>query len=384
MTLNKDITSAGIEIGKSTKEKQTGIELLRIIAMLLIITQHLAEHTSLPNASLFNTVILNIMYLGGGIGVNVFVLISGYFYTSRFSTKKAAKLILQTVFYSVAMTIIAVLTGAAEFRLKLFPRALFPFIFSGGEYWFITVYILMYIATPILHYALSKISSRYLGAIIIIFLMLWSVLPASIGKVINLQNFSYSNLGWFFLVFLCGAYIRKKEEKGQPSQSIIGGGLLFCVLIMMATKGASAMGVSFPKGMDILIEALTTKSKNGIMQFFIAYLLMILLCRRKFKASKLFFAISSSTFGVYLLHNHLLFNDFLWREVLHTSEHVESWYFVLYAAAMVLVVFAVCSLIENIRKKYIETPFMNSKPVNKLFGMVDAWLMETERKEYSL
>ena len=54
-----------LEIKKKTN-RQAGLELLRILAMLLIVTQHLAEHTTFPEHSLTNKLLLSFMLLGGG------------------------------------------------------------------------------------------------------------------------------------------------------------------------------------------------------------------------------------------------------------------------------------------------------------------------------
>lgn len=70
------------------KKRQSGIELLRIIAMLMIVFQHLENHTDYSSVATLNTVWLQILGLGGRLAVNIFVMITGYFYASSFSTKR--------------------------------------------------------------------------------------------------------------------------------------------------------------------------------------------------------------------------------------------------------------------------------------------------------
>lgn len=78
------------------KERKSNFEILRILAMILIISYHFVFHSNYNywtiNAHDF---ILRAFWLFGEIGVNLFMLISGYFLVcSKFSWKKVIKLIL--------------------------------------------------------------------------------------------------------------------------------------------------------------------------------------------------------------------------------------------------------------------------------------------------
>ena len=83
----------------SRNKRNSNIEILRILSMLFIIAHHYAVHGFDLSAGSFtvNEVTLQILSLGGKIGVNVFVFITGYFMiNSRFDAKKLLKLILAT------------------------------------------------------------------------------------------------------------------------------------------------------------------------------------------------------------------------------------------------------------------------------------------------
>ena len=63
-------------------KRQSNIELLRIVAMLLIIAHHFSLHGGFvfSTASItVNRLWIQFIQIGGEIGINVFVLISGYF-----------------------------------------------------------------------------------------------------------------------------------------------------------------------------------------------------------------------------------------------------------------------------------------------------------------
>mgnify|MGYP000113441090 CR=1 FL=1 len=60
------------------KIKELNLELLRIISILLIIAHHLAVHTPFIFNNIYIKYIVYFFSLGGKIGVNSFILLTGY------------------------------------------------------------------------------------------------------------------------------------------------------------------------------------------------------------------------------------------------------------------------------------------------------------------
>ena len=60
------------------KERESNIELLRIVAMLLIISFHYVYESGYKFIELnYNSFIVKLFYLVGELGVNIFLLITG-------------------------------------------------------------------------------------------------------------------------------------------------------------------------------------------------------------------------------------------------------------------------------------------------------------------
>ena len=83
------------------KERKTNIELLRIIAMILIISFHYVYKSNFTFEELsVNSFIVKVFYMFGELGVNLFILITGYFMvTGKFSVKKLIYLIIEVNLY---------------------------------------------------------------------------------------------------------------------------------------------------------------------------------------------------------------------------------------------------------------------------------------------
>ena len=104
------------------KERKSNFELLRIIAMILIISFHIVFHSEYEITTLnFNNYIIKVFWLFGEIGVNLFLLISGYFMIkSKISIKKILNLIFELIFYNSISAIIAEILGGKDQSLKFF------------------------------------------------------------------------------------------------------------------------------------------------------------------------------------------------------------------------------------------------------------------------
>ena len=91
------------------KHRESNLELFRIITMLLIVAHHYVVLSDLPGEIMTDPLSLKSIYLyifgaRGKIGINCFVLITGYFMcTSRITLRKFVKLIGEVEFYSVAI-----------------------------------------------------------------------------------------------------------------------------------------------------------------------------------------------------------------------------------------------------------------------------------------
>lgn len=70
----------------------------------------------------------------------------------------------------------------------------------------------------------------------------------------------------------------------------------------------------------------------------------------KMKNYKLLNIISSTTFGIYLLHDNILMRKFIWLEYFKVYEHFEDTNLFFYSLKIIILVFIICSLLDFIRQ----------------------------------
>ena len=188
---------------KETGKRQSNLELLRIVSMILIVAHHYSVHGGfiLPEMN-FNKAFIQVLSLGGKLGVDCFVLITGYFMIeSKFRLEKLVKLWAQIWFYSILFMAIFYGFGITEFNFDTFIRNLMPITYS--MYWFATTYLVLYILTLFLNPAVKAMSRKRYLALVATLGILWSVLPT-----VTNGDFGYSTLGLFILLYLVGGYFR--------------------------------------------------------------------------------------------------------------------------------------------------------------------------------
>lgn len=176
--------------------RQSNFELCRLAAILLVITVH-TTHWALGTNVSFGVHLLAGFSL---IGVNVFILITGYF-----SATPKAKSLINLAFICLFWMIARI--GCKYYFLHSFNFS--DFFFVTRSNWFIPSYIVLLFFAPILNVFCNSVNKRYLLGVItaLLFLVLWfDWLPPTPRVKIGAQN-GYSVLS-FMIIYLIGRFIR--------------------------------------------------------------------------------------------------------------------------------------------------------------------------------
>ena len=150
---------------KTNTPRNSSLELLRIISMIMIVFHHFAIHGGFE----WDAPSLSIPYFwynfiigGGKVGVDVFVLISGYFLVNKegslFDFKRILKFWGQVFFYSIAFYIIFRLMGMNDMGIKSFIKVFFPITCS--HWWFASTYFVLFLIHPFLNKLLHYLDKK--------------------------------------------------------------------------------------------------------------------------------------------------------------------------------------------------------------------------------
>lgn len=182
-------------------QRQSNIELLRIVCMFFILIVH-ADGASLGlpvimtylDLDNFSTVSKEIVECISIIGVNGFVLISGYF-GIRISWQGLIRLISLCIFYSVLTYSVVSLIFPEKFSLDGLINSLI--IFPKNDLWFVPAYIILYVTSPLINWIINKITTQYLW----IFLLSLIIINIGFGwyKGMSFNPYGYNSLQLIFI-----------------------------------------------------------------------------------------------------------------------------------------------------------------------------------------
>lgn len=297
--------------------------------MLMIICHHAAMHGEYPATEplAVNGYFVRLFSIGGKIGVNIFILISGYFMAeSKFRITKALKTVAQAIFYSTALSLLFLIIGRVEFSASWLLSALLPI--SSNVWWFLSVYFILYCLSPFLNVLIKNCGRKPL-VILIAFLTVIQCLVPYVGTTY------LSNVAWFITLYLIAAYVRLYPNKIFDSNKIalpIAAALLVAIALFKVFLNVD------------LWEMTNIVCLTSSVAIFCAFK------NFKIKNSKIINAVARTTFGIYLIHDYAPMRRLLWVDLLNCPMHYQTDYYVPFVIVAVIVVFAACMAIDFVRE----------------------------------
>ena len=197
-------------------ERNHGIELLRIFAMLLAAVLHILKKGGVITASEGNLAAYSTVWLleaAAYCAVNCYALISGYVgYSDRPKPLRLARFIelwLQVVFYSVIITTVYCIAGVGSVGVSDFADAFLPV--TSKQYWYFTAYIGMFFFIPLLNALVRRLNRRALVSLCIMLIAVFSLYDtfASFWKKDPLALVGGHSPLWLGVLYIFGAAMKK-------------------------------------------------------------------------------------------------------------------------------------------------------------------------------
>lgn len=338
------------------KSRQANYELLRIVAMLMIITLHYLDKgkvlgllTEKLNTTRYLAWILKSFCI---VSMNVYVLISGYFGVKQhFNIRKLFVLWRQVFFYSIVIAAICYATGFILLKeLNFYTISAYIVPITTEQYWYVTAYFILFLFMPFLNAGIKQLSKKQFQQMLVVTLVLFSVSKTILPLELPIDKGGYDALS-FFVLYLIGGYIK-----------LYGISLLQKKSASLMLYLASTIGVFV---LTLLIQAiyLETGKLGKIIYYSFDYNhilvmtgsigLFLLFGHIEVKdnsLSKFICTVSSATFGVYLIHEHPAIR-YIWPSWFQTGEFANSPIFLVHCFFTVIVIFTVCTILELARQK---------------------------------
>lgn len=352
-------TSAGL---KKSKTRETNIELLRIIAMMMIVAHHYMWHgealkqNTLYSVNWFFSWTIEATCI---VAVNCYVLISSYFLVnSQFKINRLIKIWLQILFYSAGIYLVLVAAGFEPLSVKNLVTSCLPIM--TNRYWFATVYIALYIFSPFLNTLIHALSHKQMRNLVIILFAMLSIWPTILPFGFSLDNTNgYSIIQFVFLYFL-GAYIRLHWNFNLKSTFYISFYALITILIICSKIVFEFLGFNGLSYTFFLYNSISVVLSSLMLFMFFKSISIY-----NASINRIINSVAVLTFGVYLIHDNFYIRNILYKNILHTDQFWNTSTFIPVSIISVFGVFVTCISIDAIRKKIFGI-FEHSKHINNI------------------
>lgn len=344
-----------VGVGQVPKQRDSNLELMRIIAMLLIVAHHYVVNSglTLPEGPIFadpmskRSLFLLVFGAWGKIGINCFMMITGYFMCkSNITVKKFAKLFLEILFYNIVIYLIFLLSGYAPFSIGTFFKSLIPVTSIAQN--FTACFVVFWLFIPFLNVLVSHLNERQHIALLLLTGFTYIVLGTAHKVTMNYVS-------WFIVLYFISSYIRLYPKKWFSNTKFTGFMLFFSVVLSICSViGCTWVGTKIGKNYPFFFVS----DSNTFLAVAVGIFAFLFFKNIRIPYSRIINTVAASTFGVLLIHaNSGTMRQWLWKDTVDCVGHYGDRFMPLYAIGCVLAIFTVCTLIDILRINCLEKPF---------------------------
>lgn len=348
--------------GGKRAERNSGLELLRIITMLCIVAHHyivnsgIMEEITFSNTLRSNSLFALIFGWGGKTGIDCFMLITGYFMCkSKINAQKFLRVFWVIEFYKIAFYLIFILTGYEIFLLKALIKTVFPIYDIGSG--FASTYLIFFLFIPYLNLLLECMDENQHLYLIILCLLVGTILQTFFKA-----SPAFSYVGWFMVLYLIASYIRffsdgDYENKWIPKnifnkKKIWGITALISLLLSWCSVIIGAILYHFTNKNAIYYFV---SDYNKLLAVSTSICVFLFFKNLNIGSNRIINTVAKSTFGVLMIHaNSDTMRKWLWKDLFNNVYAYKTGtnnfaFFIMHAFGTIIAVYCICTIIDMVR-----------------------------------
>ena len=338
---------------QSSKQRESNFELLRILACLMVVAHHFIEKGNgilLDQSFSLQQFVYMLLLPGGKIGVNCFLLLSGYFLSQKpAGTDRVLRLVWTVTLYSVAGSVLAVLVGQGS-SISSWKAAVLPIAYNTVG-WFVAPFLVLTSLSRFINQILDHLDQaeflRLLVCLTGICMFCPNVLPHS--------SFFIDQFVWFVYVYVIGAYLRRYPAAWMENRRKVLG--LTAASLAANTLVQVVLRLLFHTKPDKLALANYYAISGNSVLCLVSAVLLFLLCRTLSFRNRIVNWVAGGCFGVYLLSDCTILGVLLWEKIGALSLWQRSTaQFLGGTVASVLAVFGICLVAAKLLYYGLERP----------------------------
>lgn len=339
-------------------QRRSGIELIKIIAIFLIITSHVVQTLAEKGNAFISfddywinisaatsdikILILAMLRYSGEIGNTIFFICSAWFLldNDKFNKKKSLLMIMDVWLISIIILSAVLVAEHGHLDKTLIISSLFPLLFENN--WYISCYLIFYAFHPILNFIIRSLGQKSLLRVNMTGLILYPGLAFLLRPFVHIYgagtDFFFSRLIAWSLIYCVIGYLKRYNMA-----------LLNNRKFRMRTVAFGFFGTYGLIVLTDLLDIMTGKQRYALQIwnqpfnpfiFALAFGLFLLAANTDFKNMTIN-KISSLSLYIYVIHENLLlrtlYRPLLWQYIysVYGYHHVLAWVFILVTAIFI-------------------------------------------------
>lgn len=358
------------------KERNAGIDLLRIVSMFFVVVLH----TLGQGGILFNTAVGSSQYKVAWLleifacgAVDIFALISGYVsYTGkekRVNFGNYFSLWLQTVFYGVIIVTVFYFALPGKVMPGDYKYAVLPV--TKNTYWYFRAYTGVFMLMPLLNASVVHMRETALRKLVCVIILAASVFSVFCDAFSTNGGYSFA---WILLLYILGAAIKKCGigERVKPYQAGLGILLLGLFTFLYKLHGKQIFMIN----QDSFISY-TSPTVLGM-----AILFVVAFPKIRFSngAKKIIGFAAPGAFAVYLLNTQPLFFTYVMQDLFRPLAEQSPLKIIVFVIGFSLLFVIGSLLVDRVRMKLFEICKVKAigdligRGINRLLTKAAGWI----------
>lgn len=335
------------------KERNYGLDLLRIFAMCGIVGLHIINAGGVLKSYDFSCIPVEVLNILMMCSVNIFAMLSGYLYINiKIKYKSIIELILITLFWCISIFIAARLMFPQIFiGIKIYLISLFPPLF--GRYWYLTSYVFLFFCIPFINILLNTLTSKQRKQLLIILFVLLSVITTFLKTDFFKVSDGYSPI-WLIFCYCIGAQIYLDRQLDLNKKNLI----IMLISLILVLLGLCKFGTIFLYRLfdkTILLSFLINyNSPFIVIESILVFLIFKSLKVRNYYFRKICLTLSNSAFEVYIIHAHCLIFEYVITNHFSFLKNYGIFGTVIGILLSIIAIYLICSMLSEIREKIFE------------------------------
>jgi brp/blh family beta-carotene 15,15'-monooxygenase len=356
---------------KNESVRKSNIELLRIVSMFMILTHHYVVNSGImegfgAGSTSINYIFLALFGMWGKTGINIFIMISGYFMCrSKLTVKRYCKVLFEYLFYLFVIYFTLLFMGYEVFNVARINDLLFGvFKYANVSGNFLGSFFMFYLFIPFINKFIHQLTKAEFRNLILLLLFVFTILSTVFFNI-----FVFGEIFWFIAIYLIGAYLKLYPPTWANSLKASRNLLILSLIVSYASVVLMVIKEQFMYTFYFVIDA------NKLGAVLVSIFMFTTFKNINIGYSRFINLIAKTAFGVLLIHaNSDAMRRFMWRDLLHVDTFYSLPLTTLIIKSLFICcgIFVVCSILDMIRIYLFEEPlFKNFEPIEKM--IIKTW-----------